>query len=349
MKRFKKILIVLSSVFVLFVSVFAVSASALDVNGYIIAEPAVTHVVAHPTRGAEYYSAPFTIVPPIDFHGNGRYQYYGDMDDSVRYGWTIQEAGTYYERICMRSSSEHDYGSVYDMNYLRVNGLANNAFDMMFVAGVYKSMDENFNNLVQASTDDVPYYAQTARVTAYLIRDTENFVVDFDVNNSGSVYLTNILLQHYNIDVSDGVPIYLSKLEIDYKDYGANKYTYGQIYIYTRNGSLFYQANNFLPGGAQDLVHTYYNETSQGAYNNGYNVGFQEGTRESFDVGYESGYNVAIQENEIVERGMFGWVMDSVQGFMEFEIFEGFSIGWMLSVVVGVSCLIWLLKLLAGG
>lgn len=87
----------------------------------------------------------------------------------------------------------------------------------------------------------------------------------------------------------------------------------------------------------------------QFGYSDGYAFGDEEGYGEGYGEGYEEGYNLAITQNQIVEDGMFGWIMSSVESFMQFELFDGFSIGLMLSVIVGLSALIWILKVVAGG
>ena len=91
MKKWKKIVIVLSTVVLLFVSVFAVSASALDTSSLVYALPSVNYVYQNSSGTANYASAPI-LIPNLS-GGNGSFGYFGDYS-TIRYGWRRFESDT---------------------------------------------------------------------------------------------------------------------------------------------------------------------------------------------------------------------------------------------------------------
>jgi hypothetical protein len=62
--------------------------------------------------------------------------------------------------------------------------------------------------------------------------------------------------------------------------------------------------------------------------------------------GYQEGWDDA---ETISTKGVWGIVSSSVGGFLQFEIWEGFTIGTILLICICVPLFIWVLKMLAGG
>lgn len=67
----------------------------------------------------------------------------------------------------------------------------------------------------------------------------------------------------------------------------------------------------------------------------------------SFSTGYNLGFEQGAEGIDIFD--LASWLDSSVGGFMGLEIFPGFSIGGIMSVVVGVALLSFFLKLFMGG
>ena len=43
------------------------------------------------------------------------------------------------------------------------------------------------------------------------------------------------------------------------------------------------------------------------------------------------------------------WIGDAVSGFMDFELFRGFTLGGIFMTLLAFTCVVWFLKLVAGG
>ena len=348
MKKWKKIVIVLSTVVLLFVSVFAVSASALDTSSLVYALPSVNYVYQNSSGTANYASAPI-LIPNLS-GGNGSFGYFGDYS-TIRYGWRRFESDTFYEYYQNAVTSTLRYGVSIDMSYMRCIGRNNGGVDIGLSAFCTSGIGDETDSMAPTGVS----YNSWSTVRVYYIANGEEGYFSFTLG-TGVVYLSSILRQ-YTTDVNE---VYISRIDID-PIYYSSRYTTLFINFYTGAIDLSTYGSSHFPYNDYDVFMNYYNngytegndvgytngynEGEDVGYNNGYNAGLELG----YTPGYNDGYNEAIQQNEIIKRGMFGWIMDSVQGFMDFEIFDNFTIGWMLSVVVGVSCLIWLLKLLAGG
>ena len=341
----------MSAVVVLLISVFAVFASALDTSSLKYALPSVNYVYQNPITGsADFASAP--ILMPNTTGGDGSFGYFGDYN-TIRYGWRRFDSDTFYECYQNAVTSKNRYGVSIDMSYMKCIGRNNGGIDIGLSCVVSTGVGDDLDSMNPTGVVSNP--GSTVRVYFIANGETETRYVSFQIGSS-IVYLSPILRQY----VSDPNEVYVSRIDIDCS-YVSSRYTTVFLNYYTGGIDLSNFGTNYYPYNDYDFVMNYYNngytEGNEVGYNNGYNEGneigynngYTEGNEVGYNSGYNNGYNEAIQENEIVKEGMFGWIMSGIEGFMQFEIFEGFSIGWMLSVVVGVSCLIWLLKLLAGG
>ena len=85
-------------------------------------------------------------------------------------------------------------------------------------------------------------------------------------------------------------------------------------------------------------------------YNEGLSDGISEGYYDGIDVGYSEGYSVGFQEGfDSQGSGSFGWLVSSVQNFLNTPFFGTFSIGTLLYVALGVTFVMLFLKFFAGG
>lgn len=356
MKKWNKIVIILTTVVVLFVSVFAVSSYALDTTNLKFGLPSVNYVY-YSDGYAMYASAP-SLMPNTE-GGNGSFGYFGNKNSSVRYGWRRFSSDTFYEYYQCASTSEKRYGISIDMAYLKLAGRNNSAFDVglsFSISSDVGSADDSFT-----PTGQLIDSGYSARVRVYgldgyffdsgavqngtYISATQTFV-DTSVDIGSSVYLSSILSQYY-----DYAP-YISRIDIDVP-YVEGYFTTFYFNLYTGGVDYSHLGNHYMPMNDSSILHmTEVDAFNRGiesgksmGYSDGYNAGYDAGV----DEGYEYGYEQGTANNQLVNNGMFSWIFDGIQGFMQFELFPNFSIGLVLSVICGASLFIWLLKLFAGG
>lgn len=369
MKKWKKVLIIICTVAVLAVSVFSVTSSALYYTFVPYTLPSFNYAYTNPEyNNYVYYQASSTLEfnKGTEEDTTGQYGYYGDADKSVKYGWRIFKGNTYYEYFQNAVSSKNMLSTSINMAYLDCRGRDNGAFDVGFKVSISTGLGTSSDSMAPSGdiyTGDVNNFTS---VKVYYIYDGVESIctISFDNDKTEYVYLSNWL----NAAVSGDKPIYVSRIDIDYPHIDSY-YTTAYVNIYTGGVDLSSLGDGYYPYNNKQFINDISNKAYQEgqlagyiagekeAYDRGYQAGiitsqkeaYEEGEQAGYEVGWDSGYDKAHSENLIVKKGMFSWIMDSIQGFMQFELFEGFSIGLVLSVIVGLSSLIWILKVIVGG
>lgn len=79
-----------------------------------------------------------------------------------------------------------------------------------------------------------------------------------------------------------------------------------------------------------------------GGYQIGYDKGFELGKNKGYIDGENAGYTKGF--NDAGDSGGFGWLISSVQTFLETDFFGSFSIGDLVYVMIGVSFVLLFLK-----
>ena len=120
----------------------------------------------------------------------------------------------------------------------------------------------------------------------------------------------------------------------------------------TNINSILISKIELTVGRPTDLGKFWLNSVNTGIadYNYGYNIGFEDGKLEGNKTFYDKGYSAGFQEGfNQNESGGFGWLISSVQQFLDVKFFGDFGIGTLLYVSLGVLCVMYFLKLVAGG
>lgn len=110
---------------------------------------------------------------------------------------------------------------------------------------------------------------------------------------------------------------------------------------------VYYYDNNLATLG--DLSVRTFLHISRLEENNGYDTGYMTGLEEGREIGYKEG-----QDNFIDERGLFAFVISSIDSLFSFPLFDlpnggTISLGLILGTIVGALIFVWILKLIAGG
>lgn len=132
-------------------------------------------------------------------------------------------------------------------------------------------------------------------------------------------------------------------------------------------------SSSLMPTAALDLYSFYvkdglfaygYNQgfndgmVSGQAFKDGYNQGFNDGAGQGYDdgfvegkeIGYNDGLSVGFQDGFNQNKsGGFGWLISSVQAFLDVKFFGDFGIGTLLYVGLGITLVTLFLKMFAGG
>lgn len=89
-------------------------------------------------------------------------------------------------------------------------------------------------------------------------------------------------------------------------------------------------------------------EGREEGYANGYEAGSIDGYEEGYIMGYSDGAESALGDNGEYTGFLFG-LFHGVTSFFSAELFPGFSIGGLLSIVLAVPIVLAILKFIAGG
>lgn len=164
-----------------------------------------------------------------------------------------------------------------------------------------------------------------------------------------SINMTDILtpiLYDNGWDSTQG--IYWEYINVDFADVSIpNINGGGEIdFVFYETVSYIYNDYDFELLAYNGAVETY---LKQVGYNNGYGDGYNKGQHDGTAEGFENGYKVGYKEGESFLMIVPNFLEGVVEPFFNLEIFPNFSIGALLSVLVGAFVVLWILKLIAGG
>lgn len=261
----------------------------------------------------------------------------GDVRNSIRSRWRYVSGSPSYFDMQMGSYNpsaniEFTYGlmPVYSNGQLNVIN-----FDATFADSVTRGL--TYSPSETMGIDIYTYPIVEIVMNVYTFNEGGFYSNEYSIRSTSPAYSFG---SNYNllerIPEEDREVAYLDSImvKIDY----SNDTTYDGLAWFVNmrhrsNGFQFY-TNVMNPKYIDDSVTRTYRDhleqVSIQAYNNGYNEGIN-------------------QAEELLDDGVFGFIIDSVEGFLGAELFPNFSIGLLLTSIIGVCLLIWLLKVFAGG
>lgn len=92
------------------------------------------------------------------------------------------------------------------------------------------------------------------------------------------------------------------------------------------------------------------NSSYYAGYSEGYNHGYKAGDLASYQNGYNAGLSDGFQNGfNASGKGGFSWLISSVQEFLDTKFFGDFGIGTLVYVSLGITLVLFFLRVLAGG
>lgn len=230
-----------------------------------------------------------------------------------------------------------------------------------------------------------PLQVQPGQELRFNVRVDQEHKDFFEYLNDHDTYYMSASVQLYNMSTNTTTAVNVDEILIQYIDEdtgqtvsvsgtsGFRKFAYTDIaiiefrasyneapFVYhgvQLRGMTIYQNNPIydLVGNVVTNAFTPFNITYfdfQEAYDEGYNYGYVVGSKfasdEAYASGYQTGYEEGMQEKDPIKNwGEFA--LQSVESFMDFEIFPNFPLWGLLAVVVTVPLAITFLKIFAGG
>lgn len=180
-------------------------------------------------------------------------------------------------------------------------------------------------------------------VTNAVISSIGNFVFDIKSVLGDSVY--NSLSNAY--DLSEWV--FSGSIAVAYDDSSVTQFPSLQVY-YDSSKPFIDEMTNFSYSSQYDSYSVYDDPI----------ISFFEGSQTSapefLEVTANGTYNirkptyVTVNVPQTVAwSGMFDWIIDSFGAFLGFEIAPGWSLGIIMTIVIGLAVAIWVLKVFLGG
>lgn len=365
MKKTKKILYVLISTIAV-IAVLAINAFAFTGTGVGLYKlPNVSYYVSDRlTDGKAVSYARDTNFEALNDASASNYDDYlsvagGDVTNSVRSRWKYDyqgtSSGTYHDACFILQSATNNpiYNISVDLqNYPFAYGM----FDYSRI-GLYQyncyTVDNNF--VYEPSFDvnnmQVSVLWTDCNVDPPVTRRT--FLYDFGLQwGSYSSNIINAVLYHTGLSDYDLYELgncFVNNISIQVDNrYGGYNASFVELYFYSE-GFDFYRSlsENTLSDGRyafNDLI----GDLNYIAHQDGYKEGYDKAS-EKFDYYYDLGVEQAIEE-----RGMFAFVIDSLEAFFSYPLFDlpnggNISLGLLLGVILGALVFVWILKLIAGG
>lgn len=84
-------------------------------------------------------------------------------------------------------------------------------------------------------------------------------------------------------------------------------------------------------------------------YSPGFDAGFAEGSADGYNEGLNDGFNQGVNQAPSIWGSFSSFLTNTVSGFFDFEIVPGFSIGGIVSAMLGITLVVLFLKIFAGG
>ena len=314
MKKWKKIVIILSTVAVLLVSVFAVSASAsgaFDVSSIPYMLPTFNYAYIHPEYQALTYGGASGLAvnkgdTPII---SGQYGYNGDPIENIMYNWRLYHSYTENENYCNVASSKNNYAISINMGYLKVNGTSNDSLEvgLRFEMSTEIGTSLTSSDRMEPSGTVLASYQRTADIRVTFIRDCVEHTFTFSVGNSPSnkflsSYIGQYLRGNKIGDIDDGVACYVSRIDINLPE-TEGMYVTTYVRFYTK-GYLFddvYLKSLALPYDMSGLIQSYKDSSYNQGYSAGYGLGYDAGYDEmNFELGSLKSENITLKDNNSI-------------------------------------------------
>ena len=226
-----------------------------------------------------------------------------------------------------------------------------------------------FRQYIEYQKNDLGYYAtQTFNLNASTLISTETNVESFILKNFNVIPGAE---DYYSIifDISStGIEFSgICNIEVDYfYIYESNEYhTYYNTAVDMTESGLprsfnLYDVLNYVT--ATEIVRPYYVNSLTITYEpmSGHSLSSGEHYIHTIQYQLYDEQNYISILNEVREQYVRGlapinfttpvtWLLDSIGSFMDFELFPNFSIGGVLSIVVGIGLFIMILKVFLGG
>lgn len=293
-------------------------------------------------------------------------QYSGNVNESVRSQWRYDSVGDELELYFASNNSNYDAVIYFGSLPAFYNGARQ---QLLFYPMVGYSVSNDF--VIDAHEIDYDVFGDSLyyEIRGYTVTSTEDRTLYKWVRYDDIVgwdllsVLTDEEAEH---SVISYVGIYYNYLN-DESIQGSS--TLNRFIIPDGNSFAKREAENHGPFGIRDynnrvigdgLIASNQYQYEMG-YDSGYDVGFTEGTENGYDSGYDEGYHIGFENGEVYgvdhaieERGLFAFIIDSIEAFFSYPLFDlpnggQISLGSLLGVVVGALVFVWILKLIAGG
>jgi hypothetical protein len=203
----------------------------------------------------------------------------------------------------------------------------------------------------------VPYYADDVYLVMYASFGNKNNLNDStflpDYQLGGGVY--DVLMRVWYLGENNEHLYYEELIDLSDSSLYASGFSSLRTYISNRDSNFtstskiynvqlapaFMESNDF----DYSYQNVYFNVLFYIPFANEY-INSGQYRQDILTYGYQEGWDDA---ETISTKGVWGIVSSSVGGFLQFEIWEGFTIGTILLICICVPLFIWVLKMLAGG
>lgn len=334
---FLSLVVLMSSVLSFFVSASNASTFSAVGSGYLVS-PYVTFDVAFFDSSGWGYNistvlgdSSFTNNPGEEENFNKTFYTYPSMVLDVRYNSDIN----YF----YNSSEYHSITTTYNFDFVWEYSNPSPFYTSLFLSSSDFYCYYDFSNPVYVSDDaGVGFLIDFDN----LFNDSSSLIIDYTCSyslmSSPDIFFSNSIDDGVAVNDFVAYDFLTAEHKVLYQDAKNNGDDFG-VYVYDLDITI------------SNLSLGYYNPS--GGYGSSlFTINYRAAATsfvEDFQLRYEDLTGRRLIPDESVFEDYTSWIANAVSGFLEFEIFKGFSLGGLLMVIISFACVLWFLKLFAGG
>ena len=245
-------------------------------------------------------------------------------------------------KVCMESddSSSHWFTGRVEFDGLVRHEDIDEYTEVAFYTDEYNLIDWGYYT-VEIYIEGIYFDDETGTFLSFEDSVTTN-MYDQPIGSNGGISLRNAVVYYEMMLEYDVIYINHITLEVDSPDPSLADVGFPVVAIYDL---LYYSRNSKLMNSLNDMLGSGYYHYYQQGFDDGFELGGSAGWHE----GYNVGKNAGVSSISAVWSSLGDFLEASVGSFFDFELWQGFTLGTLMSIFVGAMLLIGFLKIFAGG
>lgn len=243
-------------------------------------------------------------------------------------------------------------GVFYFRNYIASDDIRLNIFDINNQIIDYAQNTVSCTATVYVS--EFNYSNNTFENDSYILNEPLNYYIGSDVTSATDIVLNDIVdsvLDYYTLALGENAFVSNVELMLTYTTESGADFGFGAVRLKSFINPV--NVDTFYGQDLEDLISEIASNVYQFAYDEGVEYGRDFGYESGYDLGLvhgeQSGYEKGVQDGVKSFESIGEFLKTSVGAFFSFKLWDGFTLGSVMSIFVGAMLLVAFLKIFAGG